>query len=79
VPGLQERAWEGRRLRIGNATVALDDLRARCVMTTFDPDSVSQDAEVLRDIVRRFSGTLCLNASVVTPARVAVGDPVHLL
>ena len=79
VPGLQEREWEGRRLRIGDAVVALDDLRGRCVMTTFDPDTVSQDPEVLRDIVRRFEGTLCLNASVVTPARVVVGDPVHLL
>lgn len=79
VRGLQEREWEGRRLRIGDAVVALDDLRARCVMTTFDPDTVSQDPEVLRDIVRRFEGTLCLNASVVTPARVVVGDPVHLL
>jgi uncharacterized protein YcbX len=79
VPGLQEREWEGRRLRIGDAVIALDDLRARCVMTTFDPDTVSQDPEVLRDIVRRFEGTLCLNASIVTPARVAVGDPVHLL
>jgi uncharacterized protein len=79
VAGLEERAWEGRRLRIGDATIALDDLRSRCVMTTFDPDSVSQDTEVLKDIVRRFAGTLCLNASVVTPARIAVGDPVHLL
>lgn len=79
VPGLQEREWEGRRLRIGDAIIALDDLRARCVMTTFDPDTVSQDPDVLRDIVRRFEGSLCLNASVVTPARVAVGDPVHLL
>lgn len=79
VSGLEEREWEERRLRIGDAVIALDDLRARCVMTTFDPDTVSQDPEVLRDIVRRFEGTLCLNASVVTPARVAVGDPVHLL
>ena len=79
VPGLQERDWEGRRLRIGDAVIWLDDLRARCVMTTFDPDTVAQDPEVLRDIVRRFEGTLCLNASVVTPACVAVGDPVDLL
>src|SRR4051812_19065418 len=79
VPGLEERSWEGRQLRIGNAVIALDDLRARCVMTTFDPDTVSQDPEVLRDIVRRFDGTLCLNASIVTPARVAVGDSVELL
>jgi uncharacterized protein YcbX len=79
VSGLQEREWEGRRLRIGDAVIALDDLRARCVMTTFDPDTVSQDPDVLRDIVRRFEGSLCLNASVVTPARVAVGDLVTLL
>ena len=37
------------------------------------------DGDTLRDIVRRFDGTLCLNASVVTPARVAVGDSVELL
>jgi uncharacterized protein YcbX len=79
VAGLQERQWEGRRLQIGAAVIFLDDLRARCVMTTFDPETMSQDSEVLRDIVRRFDGTLCLNASVVTPARIAVGDPVHLL
>jgi len=79
VSGLREREWEGRRLRIGNAVIALDDLRARCVMTTFDPDTVSQDPDVLRDIVRRFQGSLCLNASVITPARVAIGDSVDLL
>jgi uncharacterized protein YcbX len=79
VEGLREREWEGRRLQIGDAVIALENLRGRCVMTTFDPDSQSQDSEVLRDIVRRFAGTLCLNASVATPARVAVGDRVTLL
>jgi uncharacterized protein YcbX len=79
VDGLREREWQGRRLQIGDAVIALEDLRSRCVMTTFDPDSQVQDPEVLRDIVRRFEGRLCLNASVATPARVAVGDPVALL
>jgi uncharacterized protein YcbX len=79
VTGLQERQWEGRRLQIGAAVIFLDDLRARCVMTTYDPETMSQDPAVLRDIVRRFDGTLCLNAAVVTPARITVGDPVHLL
>jgi uncharacterized protein len=79
VDGLRERDWEGRRLQVGDAVIALKDLRGRCVMTTFDPDSQSQDPEVLRDIVRRFAGTLCLNASVDTPARVAIGDRVTLL
>jgi hypothetical protein len=79
VDGLREREWEGRRLQIGAAVIALEDLRGRCVMTTFDPDSQAQDPEVLRDIGRRFAGKLCLNASVDTPARVAVGDQVALL
>jgi uncharacterized protein YcbX len=79
VDGLQEREWEGRRLQVGVAIIALDDLRARCVMTTYDPTSLVQDPDVLRDIVRRFDGTLCLNASVHTPGRVAVGDPIALL
>ena len=79
VDGLREREWEGRRLTIGNAVVALEDLRGRCVMTTFDPDSQAQDPEILREIGRRFAGKLCLNASVDTPARIAVGDPVTLL
>lgn len=79
VPGLQEREWEGRRLQIGAAVIFLDDLRGRCVMTTFDPETMAQDPEVLRDIVRRFDGNLCLNASVITPAQVAIGAPVQLV
>jgi len=79
VDGLREREWEGRRIQIGQAVIALEDLRGRCVMTTFDPDSQVQDPAVLRDIVHRFAGKLCLNASVDTPARVAIGDPVTLL
>jgi len=62
----------------GAAAIALDSLRARCVMTTFDPMSLAQDPDVLRDIVRRFDGTICLNASVITPGRVAVGDSIAL-
>ena len=38
VPGLDERGWEGHRLRIGEVVIALADLRGRCVMTTYDPD-----------------------------------------
>ena len=48
-------------------------------MTTFDPDSQAQDSAIMHDIVRRFRGTLCLNASVVTPGRVTIGDPVELV
>jgi hypothetical protein len=79
VEGLAERAWEGRAIRVGRAVVGLADLRGRCVMTTWDPDTQAQDVGVLRDIARRFDGRLCLNALVLEPGSAAEGDPVELL
>jgi uncharacterized protein len=48
-------------------------------MTTVDPDTTERDPEVLRDIVRRFRGRLCLNTDVITPGVITVGDPVELI
>jgi len=79
VDGLDERGWEGRVLRIGSALIALADLRGRCVMTTFDPDTLEQDRGVLRDIVRRFDGRLALNADVIQGSALRVKTPVVLL
>ena len=47
-------------------------------MTTFDPDTLRQDREVLLDIHRRFGGKLALNAFVIESGRIAVGDAVVL-
>lgn len=79
VNGLAERQWEGRALRMGEAVVAMENLRGRCVITTYDPDTQEQDRSVLLDIMQRFGGTLCLNASVAQPGRVAIGLPVKIL
>jgi len=79
VEGLDERGWEGRVLRIGSALIALADLRGRCVMTTFDPDTLEQDPRVLRDIVRRFDGRLALNAEVIQGGELRVRTAVELL
>jgi uncharacterized protein YcbX len=79
VSGLDERGWEGRGLRIGDLVIALADLRGRCVMTTYDPDTLVQDRQVLTSIVRRFGGRLALNASGAAPGRVQRGDAVELL
>ena len=56
VEGLAEREWEGRTIRIGTVLVELVQLRPRCVMTTFDPDTLDQDHGVLRRIVRESAG-----------------------
>jgi uncharacterized protein len=79
VNGLGEREWPGRRLRIGDVVVGLDSLRSRCVMTTFDPDTLEQDADVLRDINRRFGGQIALNAAVLAPGTIRRGDAVELV
>ena len=78
VDGLDERGWEGRVLRIGGVSIALADLRGRCVMTTVDPDTLAQDPKVLKDIVRRFDGRLALNADVVQGGTLRAGDVVEL-
>lgn len=79
VVGLAERSWPGRRLRIGAVLIGIESLRGRCVMTTFDPDTLEQDRQVLRGIVQRFGGKLALNCYVIQGGEIRVGDPVELL
>jgi len=79
LEGLTEREWESARLRIGSVVIAMRDLRQRCIMTTFDPDTGEQDTSILRRVQTEFGGTLGLNASVVNPGRVRTGDNVELL
>ncbi len=79
VDGLAERDWEGRQLRAGSAVIGIEDLRSRCIMTTFDPDTGEQDLSVLLRIQREFDGRLGLNCYVVTPGRIVVGDTVELI
>jgi uncharacterized protein YcbX len=74
VTGLAERAWEGRVLSLGEARVRLVNLRQRCIMVTFDPDDAHQDKEILLRIHRQLGGALALNAEVIHPGRVRVGD-----
>jgi uncharacterized protein YcbX len=79
VSDLDEREWPGAQLHIGDAVVRLDSLRARCPMTTVDPDTLDRDPEVLRDIGRRFGGRLALNADVARGGTIRVGDAVRLV
>ena len=79
VEGLIERTWEGRFLRIGDAVIGLATLRERCIVTTYEPDTLEQDVGVLLDLRRRFAGSLALNAWTARSATVRVGDAVELL
>lgn len=79
VEGLAERKWPGQKLRIGSVVIAVDSLRGRCVMTTYDPDTLQQDSVVLKDIVKRFGGELALNCGVEHGGVIERNQDVELL
>jgi hypothetical protein len=78
VEGLAEREWPGACLRIGKVLIGVQDLRLRCIMTSYDPDTLVQDKEITRGIYRRFDGKLALNCFVIESGEIAVGDEVQL-
>jgi len=78
VEGLQEREWPGHQLRIGEAVIHAAQLRGRCVMTTYDPDTLKQDMSVLRSIVRKLGGVMALDSAVVSGGLIREGDLVTL-
>src|SRR2546425_7981354 len=75
VGGLAEREWEGRGLRAGPAIIGVDSLRARCVITTFDPHTQQQDRTVLERILREFDGPIAPNCYGVKAGTISIGDP----
>jgi uncharacterized protein YcbX len=78
VTGQTERSWPGSTLRSGEVAIQVAQLRMRCVMTTYDPDTLKQDVGVLKDIVREAGGKLALDCAVATPGNLHIGDPVTL-
>jgi uncharacterized protein YcbX len=78
VPDLTERTWPGRALRIGDTVIGIMSLRARCIVTTIDPDTGAQDLNVLRRIHRQFGGALALNCWVERGGPIRIGDGVEV-
>ena len=79
VAGDAEREWPGRELQLGAVRIRAAQLRMRCVMTTYDPDSLDQDVSVLKRIVRENAGTLALDCEVVEAGTVQEGDAVRVV
>jgi MOSC domain-containing protein len=78
VEGLAEREWVGRAVRLGEAVVGVRQVRGRCVMTTFDPDTLEQDITVLQRIVWELGGRTALDCYVLEPGWVRIGDTVEV-
>ena len=79
VPADVEPLLPGQALAIGDALVGLHSVRQRCIVTTIDPDTGDQDLDVLRRIHAVFGGELALNAWVIRPGVVQIGDAVRVI
>ncbi len=78
VEGMAERDWPGASLHVGETVIGIQDLRLRCIMTSFDPETIVQDAKITQSIYNRFEGKLALNCFVIQGGEIAVGDQVLL-
>jgi uncharacterized protein YcbX len=79
VEGMTEREWPGACLRIGKVLIGVQDLRLRCIMTSYDPDTQVQDKKITLGIYERFEGKLALNCFVIEGGEIFVGDEVRLV
>jgi uncharacterized protein YcbX len=79
VPELEERRWPRHILAIGDVRIHMEKLRERCVMTTFDPDTLKQDPSVLQRIIFELDGCMALDSSIITPGKIRVGDAAEVL
>ncbi len=79
VAGQAERNWPGSTLCSGQVGIRVAQLRMRCVMTTFDPDTLRQDLGVLRKIVKEANGKLALDCAIDSPGVLREGDPITLV
>lgn len=75
-PGLEERTWEGKRLRIGEVLLGVRTLRERCIMIVYDPDTNKRDLSVLTNLRDRHDGRLGLDVYVIDGGTLSEGDPV---
>jgi uncharacterized protein len=73
----EEDEWVGRDVRVGEAVVRVLKRVVRCAATTHSPDTGRRDLDTLR-LIRSYRGgedvEFGVEAQVVAPGRVAVGD-----
>ena len=81
----EEDTWEGRRVRVGEATIEVAGQVPRCVFTTKHPETGEKDWDTLTQIARyrpRIAGDgglpFGMYARVVEPGTVRIGDQVTL-
>jgi hypothetical protein len=79
----EEDTWTGRRIRVGEALLLVEDPVPRCVVTTQDPWTGLRDFPTL-SVIKRYRGVtedrqlpFGMYASVLEPGWARLGDPVE--
>ncbi len=72
-----EYQWIGRRLRAGSAILEAALLCERCVMITYDPDTVLSDPAILHGLTRTKETLMGVYCRVAEPGSVVLGDTVE--
>jgi uncharacterized protein YcbX len=82
----EEDSWDGRLVRVGDATLRLVGQIPRCLVTTQGPDTGVKDWDTLKQIAKqrpRIEGhgglPFGMYARVVQPGAASLGDPVEPL
>jgi uncharacterized protein len=78
APAYAEADWTGRRIRAGGAILEGVEPCDRCVVITRDPDTQAKWGALLRWVNEERGTFFGLRARIVTPGRVATGDPVEV-
>jgi len=73
-----ERAWVGKRVRIGATALDVAMDCPRCVMTTLPFADLPNDSQIMRTLVRECDGMLGVYAMPVESGTLRVGDAVAL-
>jgi len=74
----EEETWVGSVVRVGGISMRVDQQDERCVIVNVDPVTSARNPAVLRAIAQHRATCTGVYGSVVSPGRVAVGDPVVL-
>ena len=74
-----EQVWRGKKLRMGEAVIAVTVECPRCVMITHGFEDLPKDPGIMRALVRETGGHLGVYAEVETPGLIRAGDAVELI
>jgi uncharacterized protein len=77
--GFPEIDWAGKRIVVGNATLAVTVPCPRCVMITHGFGDVPRDPALMRTVVKQADQNIGVYARVEKPGTVRVGDELRLV